>query len=136
MDRHNLVSYDDLMRRSVRDPGWFWDAVLADLDIQFYRSYDTVLDSSGGIQFPVWCRNGKMNIIHNCLDKWQKTDRRDQAALIYESESGHTGVLTYRELYDAVNHCAASLKAMGYSKGDVIALYMPMIADTGGNTGM
>jgi acetyl-CoA synthetase len=129
MDRFDLQSYDDLMQRSVRDPIWFWDAVLTDLDIQFYQPYDTILDTAGGIRFPVWCRNGKMNIIHNCLDKWQNTSRRDQAAVIHENESGDTGVLTYRELYDAVNVCAAALKAMGYGKGDVIALYMPMIPE-------
>ncbi len=129
MDRYHLDHYDDLFERSTRDPEWFWEAVLSDLDIQFYHPFDQVIDTSHGIQFPTWCKNGKMNIIHNCLDKWQDTDRSNQTALIAENESGAARRLTYGELYDAVNLCAAALRNLGYQKGDVIALYMPMIPE-------
>ena len=37
IEKHELGSYDKLMRRSTTDIAWFWDAVLSDLDIQFYK---------------------------------------------------------------------------------------------------
>ena len=73
METHGIASYDELMRRATEDVAWFWDAALKDLDIVFYHPYETVVDLSEGIQFPKWCVGGEMNIIHNCLDKWQAT---------------------------------------------------------------
>jgi len=44
--KHGLGSYNELMRRSTTDIAWFWDAVLRDLDIQFYEPYSHVVDRS------------------------------------------------------------------------------------------
>src|SRR5690606_12342467 len=70
MDRHGLKDLDELMHRSTEDVAWFWDAVMKDLYIQFYEPYETVVDLSAGYPWPRWCVGGKMNIVHNCLDKW------------------------------------------------------------------
>ena len=129
MDDHHIETYDSLLERSSRDPEWFWDAVLQDLDIQFYQPYERVLDTRADMKFPVWCQNGMMNIIHNCLDKWQDTETRHQPALIWEGEAGKARQYTYGELYAAVNRCAAALRAQGYGRADVIGLYMPMIPE-------
>ncbi|MEJ2538206.1 MAG: acetyl-coenzyme A synthetase N-terminal domain-containing protein, partial [Calditrichia bacterium] len=73
MTRHNLSGYEALFQTSVREIDWFWNAVMQDLDIQFYQPFTKMVDLKDGIQFPRWCVDGKMNIIHNCLDKWQNT---------------------------------------------------------------
>jgi acetyl-CoA synthetase len=70
-----------------------------------------------------------MNIIHNCLDKWQIPNFRDREALRWEGEEGIDSVLSYKELYQEVNRCANALHHLGISKGDVIGLYMPMIPE-------
>ncbi len=129
MDDHHIKTYDELLERSNRDAEWFWDAVLQDLDIQFSQPYERVLDTGADIKFPVWCQNGTMNIIHNCLDKWQRTETRHRPALIWEDETGAVRRYTYEELYTAVNRCAAALLAKGYGRADVIGLYMPMIPE-------
>ncbi len=126
MDRHGIASYEELLRRSTADLDWFWRAVLDDLDIQFYTPYTQVVDLSRGIQFPRWCVGGKLNIVHNCLDKWQGTEREAQVALRYEGEEGQVRTLTYGELYREVCRCANALRALGLGKGDAIGLYMPM----------
>ena len=41
---HQLKDYEDLMKRSTTDYGWFWDSVLKDLDIQFFQSYEKIID--------------------------------------------------------------------------------------------
>ena len=44
--------------------------MLDDLGIEFYEPYTRVLDTSRGIPWTRWCVGGRMNIVHNCLDKW------------------------------------------------------------------
>jgi len=129
MDRHGISIIDELMVRSTENIEWFWDAVIKDLDIQFYEPYTSIVDLNDGIQFPKWCVGGKMNIVQNCLDKWQKTKIKDRPALRWEGEDGNKKLLTYKELYDEVNKCANALKSLGLSKGDVIGLFMPMIPE-------
>jgi len=126
MDRHGIDGYDELQRRSTDDIAWFWDAVLDDLNIEFYRDYDDIVDLSRGIEFPEWCVGGEMNIVHNLLDKWQGTSVEDRIALRYEAEDGSTVSLTYGALNHRVCQCANALRAMGLGKGDRIGLFMPM----------
>ena len=126
MDRHDLSGLPALQARSTTDLEWFWNAVIEDLDLEFYRDYDEVVDLSDGLAFPSWCRNGRMNIAHNLLDKWQGTPVEEQEALRWEGENGATETLTYGELHRRVGRCANALRARGLGKGDRIGLYMPM----------
>jgi acetyl-CoA synthetase len=129
MVKHQLSDYDQLFRKSVEEIDWFWEAVFQDLDIQFYQPYTKVVDLKEGIQFPRWCVDGKMNIILNCLDKWQDTPVVDRVAFIWEGEEGTTKKFTYRELFREVNCCANALRQLGLSKSDAVGLYMPMIPE-------
>jgi len=126
MRANGVENYDTLMHRSTRDVAWFTDAVLKFLDIQFYEPYTKVVDLSDGIQFPKWCVDGKMNIVHNCLDKWQKTETRTQKAVVFEGEEGATKSFTYEELYKEVNRAANALRSLGLGKGDAVGIFMPM----------
>ena len=126
MRRHQLAGFNDLLDRSTRDISWFTDAVLKFLDIQFYQPYSQVVDLSSGFQLPTWCVGGKMNIVHNCLDKYQATNKQDQPALIWEGEEGISRQLSYAELFRQTNKVAQALRSLGLGKGDVIGLFMPM----------
>src|SRR5207248_7397015 len=48
IEKHGLGSYDELMRKSITDIAWFWNTVLCDLSIQFYKPYSRVVDLSEG----------------------------------------------------------------------------------------
>jgi acetyl-CoA synthetase len=126
MRKHGLGSYAELMQRSTTDLDWFWRAVLDDLDIQFYEPYRAVLDTSPGIARTRWCVGGRMNIVHNCLDKWMGTGVEHRPALHWEGEEGATRTMTYRELRREVHRCANGLRRMGIERGDRVALFMPM----------
>ncbi len=126
MRRHGIENFDALMKRSTEDVAWFADAVLKYLDIEFYEPYSQVVDLSGGIQLPKWCVGGVMNIVHNCVDKYQSSVISDQRAVIWEGEEGATRTLTYRELYEQVNQAANALRSLGLGKGDAVGLFMPM----------
>ncbi|MFQ5611944.1 MAG: AMP-binding protein [Anaerolineae bacterium] len=129
MDRHGLQTFEELLKQSTDDVAWFWEAVLEDLGIEFYEPYHTLLDLSGGIQFPQWCVGGKMNVVHNCLDKWIGTPTQNRAALRWEGEEGRTRIFTYRDLWIEVNRCANALRAAGLGKGDAVGLYLPMVPE-------
>jgi acetyl-CoA synthetase len=130
MARHGIDSWDELMARSTQDIAWFWEATLDDLGIEFYEPYDTVVDLSEGKPWAKWCVGGKMNIIHNCLDRWMGTATQNRAALRWEGEEGFTRVLTYRDLWAEVNRTANALRELGLGKGDAVGLYMPMLPET------
>jgi acetyl-CoA synthetase len=126
MDRHGLADYGALARAAVADIAWFWDAVIADLGIEFAQPYRQVVDLGMGIEMPRWCVGGELNIVHSCLDKWLQTPTRNRVALCWEGEEGQTITLTYAELHQAVGRCANGLRSLGLGKGDVVGLYMPM----------
>jgi acetyl-CoA synthetase len=126
MRQHKLSDFDNLMNRSTEDVAWFTEALLNYLDIQFYKPYNQVLDISQGIAKPRWVVGGKMNIVHNLLDKYIGSEVEDQVALITEDETGEVNAYTYGELWRKVNQAANALRSMGLGAGDPIGLYMPM----------
>ncbi len=129
MDIHGIKTWDELWEKSVKETEWFWKAVLDFLKIEFYEPYEKIVDFSKGYPWTRWCVGGKMNIVHNCLDKWIGTPRENKVALIWEGEEGTVRKLTYRELWREVNRVANGLKKLGLGKGDAIGLYMPMIPE-------
>ncbi|MCB0118610.1 MAG: AMP-binding protein [Anaerolineales bacterium] len=127
MNTHGVRDFDELMQRSTSDVAWFTDAVLKFLDVQFYEPYREVVDLKDGIQFPKWCVDGRMNIVHNCVDKWvERQEDGEKTAILFEGEEGMTKSLTYEELYKQVNKAANALRSLGLGKGDAIGLFMPM----------
>ncbi|MBW8011017.1 MAG: AMP-binding protein [Chloroflexi bacterium] len=126
MRQHNIADFTELMQRSTEDVAWFTEAVLKFLDIQFQQPYSKVVDLSKGIMWPQWCVDGKMNIAHNCVDKYIGTQTENQPALIWEGEEGQTVTMTYAELYRQVNQTANALRNLGLGKGDAIGIYVPM----------
>jgi acetyl-CoA synthetase len=129
IDQHRLGSYEELMRKSTADIGWFWDSVLRDLDIQFYRPYERVLDLSRGKAWARWCIGGTMNIVHNLLDKHENSPTDLKLAIKSETENGTSRALSYKELREEVNKVAAALRALGLGKGDAIGVFMPMVPE-------
>lgn len=129
MDRHGIGTFDELSRSSTDEQEWFWNAVLEELEIEFYEPYTRILDTSEGIAWARWCKDGKMNIIHNCLDKWMNTPVQNRAALRWEGEEGETRIVTYGDLYREVNRLANGLRALGLKKGDTVGLFMPMVPE-------
>lgn len=129
MRQHDLPDFNALMQRSTEDVAWFTEAVLQYLDIQFYTSYSKVLDLSQGIAWPRWVVGGKMNIVHNLLDKYMGSSIENRIALITENESGEVNSYTYAELWRKVNQAANALRSLGLGSGDAIGLFMPMTCE-------
>jgi acetyl-CoA synthetase len=76
-----------------------------------------------------WFVGGKLNVSVNCLDRHLTGPRRNKAALIWEGEPGDRRTLTYWELAREVNRCAGALRKLGVTRGDRVAIYLPMIPE-------
>ena len=129
MRRHDIADFEALMTRSTEDVAWFTEAVLDFLDIRFSKPYSQVVDLSRGIAWPEWCVGGRMNVVHNLIDKRMGTPAEQDRALTFEGEDGVVRTFTYGELNAEVCRCANALRDLGLGKGDAIGLYMPMIPE-------
>jgi acetyl-CoA synthetase len=129
MKKNNIKNYNELIKKSTEEIEWFWDAALKDLNIEWYEPYQKILDDSNGIQWVKWFVGGKLNIVHNCLDRYASSDKKNNIAIIWENENGNSRKLTYEELYKEVNKFANALKKLGIKKRDRVGIYMPMVPE-------
>jgi acetyl-CoA synthetase len=125
MKKNGIKTYDELIKRSTDDIKWFWDAALEDLGVDWYKPYTQTLDMSEGFPWTKWFIGGKINIVHNCIDRHLET-RGDQTVIIAERDEGPSRKVTYSELNRQVCKLANGLKSLGIKKGDFIGIYMPM----------
>jgi acetyl-CoA synthetase len=123
---HGLASIAELRARSVADIGWYWDAVVKDLELPFREPYTEVVDLSAGIEHADWFVGGELNIADACLERWRDSDR---TAVVHEAEDGTVRTLTYRELAGQVDRVSAGLAGLGIGRGDAVALFLPMIPE-------
>lgn len=127
---HGLKDYQELYKKSVKDPEWFWDAVMKDLQIAWYTPYTRVMDPSRGIPWTTWFPGGKTNLAYYSLDVHAQSSKRDKIACIWEGEDGAVRRLTYWDLYVQSNRLAHGLRELGLRKGDRVGLFMPMLPET------
>ncbi|HZI70676.1 MAG TPA: acetyl-coenzyme A synthetase N-terminal domain-containing protein, partial [Nitrososphaeraceae archaeon] len=72
MRKHGITDYSQLIRRSTENMEWYWNAIIEYLNLEWYRKYDQLFDSSGGIPCTRWFIDGKCNIIANVIEKHAK----------------------------------------------------------------
>jgi acetyl-CoA synthetase len=126
-----INSFDDYKEKydeSVKYPEQFWEKI-ADKFV-WRKKWDKTLKWNFDEPDVKWFINGKLNITENALDRHLK-ERGNKIALIWEPNDPRERFvrLTYRELYAEVNKYANVLRKNGIKKGDVVAIYMPMIPE-------
>ena len=119
--------WDALSRKASENLAGFWGEQAEELD--WYQKWDTVLDDSNK-PFYKWFNGGKVNIVHNCIDRHMKTFRKNKLALIWESEDGKLErTFSYFSINREVSRMANIIKAMGVLKGDRVTIYMGRIPE-------
>ncbi|MBK4728046.1 acetate--CoA ligase [Pantoea agglomerans] len=125
----NAQQYASMYQQSVQDPDAFWGEQGKILD--WIKPYTLVKNTSfapGNVSIR-WFEDGTLNLAANCLDRHLQT-RGDHPAIIWEGDdSSESKTITYRELHQDVCRFANTLKALGINKGDVVAIYMPMVPE-------
>ncbi|MDH5684899.1 MAG: AMP-binding protein, partial [candidate division WOR-3 bacterium] len=122
MDKHSIKNLDELLKRAENQE-WFWGEMAK--EVEWYKPFDKVLEWNQ--PFAKWFVGGEFNIVHNCLDRYMKTGRKNKVAYIYESEPGEVERWTYNDLNREVNKLANALKKLGVKKGDRVMIFLPMI---------
>jgi acetyl-CoA synthetase len=79
--------------------------------------------------FAKWFVGGTLNVAYNCVDRHVEAGHGDRVAIHFEGEPGDTRTLTYADLQREVSRAANALTALGVSKGDRVAIYLPMIPE-------
>lgn len=129
MRHHGIADYPTLCERSIADVEWYWAAALEEMGIEWAHPYRQVLDLSRGIQWPQWFVGGRLNLVHNCIDKHRTGPWADHCAIRWEGEDGAQRTMTYRELGDEVDHAATMLRRLGVLRGERVAVFLPMIPE-------
>src|SRR5882757_7702980 len=126
MSTEGIDDFPALVRRSIDEPEWFWDAVVRFLGIPFDTPYERVLDTSAGIEWATWFVGGRGNAASMCLDHLSA----DQPAVVWEGEDGATRTVSADELRRLTDRIASGLAARGVNEGDAVGLFMPMVPET------
>jgi acetyl-CoA synthetase len=126
MQRLGFDDREAFLRFSREEPDRFWDELMRGMDVQWFEPYRQVMDASRGPEWAQWFVGGRLNIAHNCVDRWAESGR---VACIWEGENGETRSITFQELRDDSNRVANGLHALGLEPGDRVALCMPMVPE-------
>ena len=125
--RSQAVGTEDLFAEAESDPEAFW-ARQARERLTWSKDFDQTLDWSGA-PFAKWFVGGELNVAHNCVDRHVEAGNGDRVALHFEGEAGDTRTVTYAQLKDDVCRAANALVELGVTKGDRVAIYLPMIPE-------
>ncbi len=114
--------------RAAEDRLGFWESAAERLD--WGQKWDQVLDWSNP-PFAKWFTGATINAAVNCVDRHVDAGNGDKVALHWIGEpEDDTRDLTYSDLKDAVCQAANALLELGVTKGERVAIYMPMIPET------
>ncbi|MDY3049728.1 MAG: acetate--CoA ligase [Rothia sp. (in: high G+C Gram-positive bacteria)] len=105
----------------------FWAEQARNL-LTWYKPFSETLDWSNP-PFAKWFADGELNACYNAVDRHVEAGLGDRTALLFEGEPGDTKSYTYAELKDEVSRLANGLESLGISKGDRVAIYLPMISE-------
>ncbi|WP_406301254.1 acetate--CoA ligase [Streptomyces sp. NBC_00885] len=79
--------------------------------------------------FAKWFADGTLNVAYNCVDRHVEAGNGDRVAIHFQGEPRDSRAITYAELKDEVSRAANALTELGVTKGDRVAVYMPMIPE-------
>lgn len=120
--------YQALYRESLDNSHDFW-AEQALKTISWFQPWEDVCQGDFSTEHRHWFLKGKLNACYNCVDRHLET-RAHQVALIWEgNDPSRAQSFTYSQLHHHVSVFANVLKARGVTKGDRVALYLPMIPE-------
>lgn len=125
----DLEHYFKAYKKSVKEPEDFWGTI-ADENFNWYQKWDKVLEYDMINADIKWFKNGKLNIVKNCIDR-HLNRRGNKTAIIFEPNDPGAPAqhITYLELHERVCKMANVLKDQGIKKGDRVCIYLPMIPE-------
>lgn len=103
----------------------FWEKWARRLD--WIEPWQTTLEWNP--PYAKWFLGGKINACHTCVDRHADGSLANKTAIISEGELGDIRTFTYGEVKREVAKLANALKELGVRRGDIVCIYMPMVAE-------
>jgi len=128
MNKFDISDINQLSIKANQNLEWFWQEVSKEIGIIWDKPYTKILDTSEGIQWAKWFVNGYTNIYKSSVERFSNLTP-NKIAYTFVSEDGIASSITYLELNQKVNKLANALKQLKIKKGDVIAIFLPMIEE-------
>ncbi|MFH4979550.1 hypothetical protein AB6A40_006259 [Gnathostoma spinigerum] len=125
-------SYQDLYRDSINDPDTFWKLVASELyfETPSDKGLEWNFDHRKGDVFVRFMEGARTNVAYNCLERNIAKGYGSRTAFIWEgNEPNDSRAITFHDLLDQVIAFSAVLRSHGVRKGDVVAIYLPMIIE-------
>ena len=119
-----VMSDPGIYEQASKDPDAWWASQAERLD--WFQKWDSVLE--GGFPRHSWFTGGRLNASHNCLDR-HLVSHGDRVAYHWIGEPGERKTITYRDLHEEVSRLANVLKGFGVTRGDRVAIYLPMVPE-------
>ncbi len=117
----------DLYETAQQQGTEFWANQSREL-LTWSKDFTETLDWSNP-PFAKWFADGEINACYNAVDRHVEAGNGERTALLFEGEPGDTRTFTYAQLKDEVSKAANGLESLGITKGDRVAIYMPMIPE-------
>ncbi len=123
----NAVAKPSVYDEAKSEGTEFWARQAREL-LSWEQDFDQTLDWSDA-PFAKWFVGGKVNAAYNALDRHVEAGNGDRVAIYFEGEPGDVRRITYAELTDQVKQAANAIESLGVSKGDRVAIYLPMVPE-------
>jgi len=119
------ANYDEFHQWSVDNPEHFWAEVWDYTGIKASVDWNSVLTNADQFPGATWFAGARFNFAENLL-----RNRSDKIAIVGRLENGSRTTLSYGQLYEQVEQCAAAMRSVGVECGDRVAGFMPNVAQT------
>jgi len=119
--------YLEMYKQSIENPEAFWGEHKNIID---WIQEPTIIKNTSFDPNNVdirWFEDGVLNASYNCIDRHLAQNAKKSAILWEGDEPTDSQDVTYQELHYEVCKLANGLKKLGVQKGDVVAIYMPMV---------
>ncbi|REJ80094.1 MAG: AMP-dependent synthetase [Acidobacteria bacterium] len=127
--RFEQAGPDELRAFAAAHQERFWGELPEAMGVRWSRPFHTVRDASEGKPWTRWYLGGRLNLVDNVLDRHLDSELADRVCLVGRTERGDRRELSFRELHELVERCAAALLDAGVGAGDRVASYMPMTVE-------
>ncbi|MCS7134530.1 MAG: AMP-binding protein, partial [Candidatus Pacearchaeota archaeon] len=123
--KESWIREEKIYEIADKDPIRFWEKLAK--GIKWFKPWNKAYEEK--TPFFKWFVGGKLNVCFNCIDRHLKKLKNNTAIIWVPEPTEKERKITYKELYEKTCKLANFLLRLGVKKGDVVAIYLPIIPE-------